>query len=329
MKLTLTDKNGNQVLAVESSGFLTEKNGIEYLPKEKLPTENDVQAIENLIGHKYPSQLRAAILKYGYIVKDSNEYLGARNGLPPEKQDLYNNLWDGLYSWNVKLDKVYFPFSANGCGDYLCVDERNKLYEFIHDISNHIVEFDKYYKEPDCKDFNSYLKNVILNPKRKYYGQTKTMSSESLDPNYQTKARCVNVSPEMMTFLRKNKDSIRKQVLEWGLKYVKWFEKGNDVMDYAFNGKNIDELSKKDISDAINTRPNDLKNFKIFGATSDDTKRVPDAYFAICFEWTVDEEHGAAVVFDKTGKAFRITQWSQAFSYISDWEIKNGLALHE
>jgi len=329
MKITLTDRNGNQILAMESSGFLTEKNGIEYLPKEKLPTEADVCGIEKLIGHKYPPQLRSAILKYGYIAKDSNEYLGARNGLPPEKQGLYNDLWDGLYSWGVKLDRVYFPFSANGCGDYLCVDEHDRLYEFIHDSNNHIVEFDKYYKEPDCKDFNSYLKNVILNPKRKYYGQTKTMSSESLDPNYQQQARCVDVSPEMMSVLRKNKESIRKQILEWGLKYVKWFEKGNDVLKYSFNGKSINELTDKDISDSINSNPLDLKNFKIFGATKDDIKRIPDAYFAICFEWTVDEEHGCAVVFDKNCKAFRITLYSDAFSYISDWEIKAGLALHE
>ena len=152
---------------------------------------------------------------------------------------------------------------------------------------------------------------------------------ESLGANYQQQARCVDVSPEMMSVLRKNKESIRKQILEWGLKYVKWYEKGNDVLKYSFNGKSINELTDKDISDSINSNPLDLKNFKIFGATKDDIKRIPDAYFAICFEWTVDEEHGCAVVFDKNCKAFRITLYSDAFSYISDWEIKAGLALHE
>ena len=154
-------------------------------------------------------------------------------------------------------------------------------------------------------------------------------SAESLDANYLQQAKCEDVSSEMLNLIRKNKDSIRKQILEWGLKYVKWYEKGNDVMEYAFNGKSINELSEKDIANVINTRPNDLKNFKIFGATKDDIKRIPDAYFAVCFEWLVDDEHGCAVVFDKNCKAFRVTLYSDAFDYISDWEIKNGLALHK
>ena len=176
MKIIISQENSSPIEIEfgersQESGFLIEKKGISFLSKDKLPTEKDIQAIENLIEHKYPPQLRAAILKYGYIAKDGDEYLGARNGLSPEKQGLYFDLWDGMYSWGVKLDKTYFPFAANGCGDYLCVDEHDKLYEFIHDINSHIVEFDKQYKRPDCKDFNSYLKNIILNKNAKYYGQ--------------------------------------------------------------------------------------------------------------------------------------------------------------
>ena len=294
MKLTLTDKNGNQVLAVESSGFLTEKNGIEYLSKDKLPTENDVQAIENLIGHKYPSQLRAAILKYGYIGKDSDEYFGVRNGLSPEKQGLYA-LWNGIYSWDVKLDKIYFPFSDNGCGDYLCVGENNKLYEFIHDIPNHIVEFDKYYKKPDCKDFNSYLKNVILNSKRRYYGQTKTTSSESLDltkVKYETgrDAYGANVSKETVNFLSKNKDKLKKMFLEAALSYYKESTYGDFAEEEI--GKKIKDCTTADMDSLIHGP------YKILEDSSIRSYRKSD--FVITAENKLDPEHGIAVGFSKS-----------------------------
>jgi len=294
MKTTLYDKKGNVLLSIES--FLTEKEGLDFLNKDKLPTEADVCGIEKLIGHKYPPQLRSAILKYGYIAKDGDEYLGARNGLSPEKQGLYNDLWDGLYSWGVKLDRVYFPFSANGCGDYLCVDEHDRLYEFIHDSNNHIVEFDKTYKCPDCKDFNSYLKNVILNKNRDYYGKIgNKRGTESLDltkVKYETghDAYGANVSKETINFLSKNKDKLKKMFLEAALNYYKESTYGDFAEEEI--GKKIKDCTTADMDSLIHGP------YKILEDSSIRSYRKSD--FVITAENKLDPEHGIAVGFSKS-----------------------------
>lgn len=134
----------------------------------KIPSEQDVLEVEKIIGSKFPSQLRSAILKYGYICRDSDEWLGVCSGIDPKKQGMtiyYKNVYE-----LSKPNKQVYPFSTDGFGNYLCVGEDNKMYEYIHDSKNPIVDFSTFHKVPECKDFNWYLNNVILGTKD-YYGK--------------------------------------------------------------------------------------------------------------------------------------------------------------
>lgn len=131
------------------------------------------------------------------------------------------------------------------------------------------------------------------------------------------------ISKKLESFIVKNKDSIKNQTLSWGLKYAKWYAKINEyVLKDAFGGKDIKSITTNDISKCITYG-------SIKEATDNDKKKVPSALFAITFEWKVDDEHGAAVVFDDKGKAFRVSQIADCFQSIANWEIKEGLALHK
>ena len=135
----------------------------------KIPSEQDVLEVEKLIGSKFPSQLRSAILKYGYICRGPDEWLGIRNGIDPEKQSM-TIYYKSVYKLGNKPEKRFYPISPDGFGNYLCVGEDNKMYEYIHDSKNPIVDFSKLHKVPECKDFNWYLNNVMLGTKD-YYGK--------------------------------------------------------------------------------------------------------------------------------------------------------------
>ena len=271
--------------------------------------ENDILAVEKLIKHKYPKQLRAALLKYGYIRKDGDEYLGIREGLSPEKQDMYDWYWTGMYSWGAKLDKVYFPFSTNDCGDYLCVDEHDKLYEFIHDKQNHIVEFSKEYKN-DIKDFNTYLNQVIFGNKD-YYGYDR--SSESISPkdipNVDTSKAKVqfdetghrttpaSADKNVIEFIKKNSTKIFNEIVKACFDFVTG--KGDWKYFLAEDlKKDPKDITKQDIIDSI-----ELKNFKLFQPNEGDKWAPKNVWFSICFECKWEEEHGCGVRFDKSGKA--------------------------
>lgn len=160
----------------ESTALLTNISKYGAQKTTRTPTEKDVSDVEKIIGSKFPTQLRKALLTYGYICKDSDEWLGLRSGIKPKDQTMclyYKGMYSKgleLYGRGDKTDKIYYPFASNGCGDYLCVDQDNKVYEYIHDAKIPIVDFSKEYKIPECKDFDWYLNNIMLGD-RDYYGE--------------------------------------------------------------------------------------------------------------------------------------------------------------
>jgi len=162
----------------------------------------------------------------------------------------------------------------------------------------------------------------------------KTLSTESLDPKLEYKAyedeegSYPGISDDIKELINKNKKSIYNQILEFGLKIAKIYYKIDlDVPKEVFNGKNADNLTKEDIAKVINTKPNE--RVRISGRPKNRKLTDNSASFAIHFEWEVDPEHGAAMLFDKNAKVFAFKHWSDSWASIEDWEIKDGWALHK
>lgn len=162
----------------------------------------------------------------------------------------------------------------------------------------------------------------------------KTKSTESLDPKLEYKVYengeggWTGISDEIKNLINKNKKAIYNQILEFGLKIAKIYSKIDmDLSNEAFNGKNIDNLTKEDIAKVINTKPNE--RIRVSGRPKDQKLTGNSALFAIHFEWKVDPEHGAAMLFDKNAKVFAFKHWSSCWETIEDWEIKDGWALHK
>jgi len=161
----------------------------------------------------------------------------------------------------------------------------------------------------------------------------RSKSTESLDPELKFETRenedawLGPVTDEIRGVINKNKKSIYDGILEFGLKYVKWFcvKMHNDI-GYAFNGKDVNKVTKDDIAKVINA--NQKNKIYVTGKPTKQKVLGNSALFAVHFEWKVDPEHGACVLFDKNAKAFAIRLWSEAWDNIHDWEIKEGLALH-